>query len=73
MKAFDQIVNELYTTLAPLPDKRTGANVQFPMQRLQVLQGLFSRAGRSDADGGARGNNRVRKTLTTPLNCLSKR
>jgi len=32
MKAFDQIVNELYTTLATLPDKRTGANVQFPMQ-----------------------------------------
>ena len=32
MKAFDLIVNELYTTLATLPDKRTGANVQFPMQ-----------------------------------------
>jgi len=32
MKAFDPIVNELYTTLATLPDKRTGANVQFPMQ-----------------------------------------
>ncbi|MEA2068312.1 MAG: ISNCY family transposase, partial [Verrucomicrobiota bacterium] len=32
MKAFDRIVNELYTTLATLPDKRTGQNVQFPMQ-----------------------------------------
>lgn len=32
MKAFDKIIYKLYATLATIPDKRTGENVQFPMQ-----------------------------------------